>query len=409
MQINKQFTKTLAKNLFAFLVMSLPIAACAPKEPVLQTGIWRGVLLTQDSTEIPFNFEVKITEGDTLIDIITGDSRFEVKDITKKGDSLFINMPLFSSRFAVALVEEGMTGSFIKSSYKMPFLAYPNQPYRIAAGQQKPTTSAAGRWLVKLAENEIIGEFEETNGKVTGSFLTPSGDYRFFEGIVTTENKLIMSCFDGGFVRLFSADMVSNDSLANVKMHSGFSSIEEGSAVRKEDATLPDAYAVTGLKKGYKTLGFSFPNMEGKAVSLKDEKFKNKVVVVQISGSWCPNCFDESRFLVEMYQKYQPNLEVVCLAFERSDDFETAKGEVSKLMAVAKIPYEILVTGYTPPKVKDALPELNNFKAFPTTLIIDKKGVVKKIHSGFSGPGTGVFYKEFVAEFSAQIEGLIVE
>jgi len=121
--------------------------------------------------------------------------------------------------------------------------------------------------LVKLGENEIIGEFEEANGKVTGSFLTPSGDYRYFEGVVTTGNKLIISCFDGGFVRLFTAEMVSNDSLANVKMYSGFSTLEEGTTVRKEDATLPDAYAVTGLKKGYKTLGFSFPNLEGKAVN----------------------------------------------------------------------------------------------------------------------------------------------
>jgi thiol-disulfide isomerase/thioredoxin len=291
----------------------------------------------------------------------------------------------------------------------MPVTAVPNTGWRFTEKPQTPSFSAAGRWLVKLGENEIIGEFAEANGKVTGSFLTPSGDYRFFEGLVTSENKLMLSCFDGGFVRLFTADMVSNDSLSNVKMYSGFKSLEEGTAVRKEDAQLPDAYAITGMKKGYKTLGFSFPNLDGKAVSLKDEQFKDEVVIIQISGSWCPNCLDESKFLTEIFEKYQPNLEVICLAFERPEEFEAAKAEAMKLVNVAKIPYEVLISGYTPSKIKEALPELENFKAFPTTIIIDKKGNVRKIHSGFSGPGTGVHYTNFVKEFDTFVEELIAE
>ncbi|EKD32140.1 MAG: alkyl hydroperoxide reductase/thiol specific antioxidant/Mal allergen [uncultured bacterium] len=397
------------KIIFFLAIGALIFTSCTPKEIKLSAGIWRATLLTSDSTEIPFNFEILIAESDTTIEIITGDYRYKVEDIKKTGDSLFIDMPLFSSRFALLLSNEGLSGNFIRTSYTMPVNAVPNTPWRFTAENQTPSFNAAGRWLVKFADKEIIGEFSEAAGKVTGSFLTPSGDYRFFEGLVTSENKLMLSCFDGGFVRLFTADIVSNDSLANVKMYSGFTSVEEGTAIRKEDAQLPDAYAVTGMKKGYKTLGFSFPNLKGEAVSLKDEQFKDEVVILQISGSWCPNCLDESKFLAEIFQKYQPNLEVVCLAFERPEEFEAAKTEAMKLVNVAKIPYEVLITGFTPSKIKEALPELENFKAFPTTIIIDKKGVVRRIHSGFSGPGTGIHYTNFVKEFTTFIEELIAE
>jgi thiol-disulfide isomerase/thioredoxin len=396
-------------KIFASMTLAvILLVSCSPKEPVLTPGIWRAVLLTSDSTEIPFNFELKIAQ-DTTIEIITGDYRYEVKDIEKRGDSLFINMPLFSSSFALHLTAEGLKGDFLRTSYKMAVNAAPDEDWRFVKEPQSPEFSAAGRWLVRLGEKELIGEFSETAGKVTGSFLTPSGDYRFFEGLVTSENRLMMSCFDGGFIRLFTADMISADSLANVKMYSGFSTLEEGSAVRRKDAVLPDAYSITGMKKGYKTLGFSFPNLDGNAVSLKDERFKDKVVILQISGSWCPNCLDESKFLGEVADKYSPSLEVVCLAFERPEGFEAAKAEAMKLVTVAGIKYEVLITGSSPAKLKEVLPELENFRAFPTTIFIDKKGVVRRIHSGFSGPGTGIHYQNFVKEFTTFVEGLIAE
>lgn len=392
------------------LSLAIIIAAASCKEPVrnIQNGMWRGVLETSDGSQIPFNFELQALPGDTVMNIITGTDLYPVKDIHRMGDSLFISMPLFSSSFRLMLAEDGsLTGKFLKGNYEMPFTATPGVTYRFFETPQTPSVNGAGRWLVTLGKNELIGEFASDGDRLTGSFLSPSGDYRFFEGGVSTDGKLMMSCFDGGFVRLFTGDMVGNDSLANVKMYSGFSSVAEGSAIRKEDAQLPDAYAITGMKKGYSSFGFSFPDINGKQVSLKDDKFKDKVIVLQISGSWCPNCLDETRFLTEMYKKYQPNLEVVCLAFERSTEYDAARTDVMKLVDLCGVPYDVLVTCMPTSGVKDALPELDNFKSFPTTIIIDKKGVVQRIHAGFSGPGTGVHYTNFVNEFTTFIEGLM--
>ena len=277
-------------SILMFFVAGALFFSCG-KQNVLTPGLWRAVLLTEHTVEIPFNFDLTLSDNDTLIYVITGEDRYKVSDIRMVGDSLFINMPLFSAKFALLLQNGVLQGNFIRASYTMPVEMIPSDGdrFKVAKGD---ATQAAGRWLVTLSTrngtHEIIGEFEEHGGKVTGSFLTPTGDYRFFEGVVSNENKLMISSFDGSFVRLFTAD-INGDRLDNIKMYSGKSGVEEGYGVKSPNAELPDAYAVTGLKKGYKTLGFSFPNMKGEAVSLKDERFANKVVVLQISGSWCPN------------------------------------------------------------------------------------------------------------------------
>ncbi len=397
------------KKFFCLLLITVLALSCAKKPVELRSGIWRGILLTKDSSKIPFNFEVKYEGNSSVIEIITGSERMRVDSLERRGDSLFVEMPLFGTRFELLLTNDEMRGELVRRKYRMPFVAYPDQPYRFASKISPDSVSVQGRWLVTLDSDTIIGEFVEEKGVVTGSFLTPTGDYRFFEGIHTDEGKLSLSCFDGGFIRLFTADVTGKDTIKNITMHSGYEGISTGSAVRKEDAQLPDAYSITGLKNGYKTLGFSFPDSDGNMVALTDESLKGKVVILQISGSWCPNCFDESVFLADMWNKYNPSIDVLCLSFERSEDFQKARIEAMRLKSAAKIPYRMLITGKTPSQVKDALPELDNFKSFPTTIVIDKKGIVRKIHSGFSGPGTGVHYRSFVKEFTALIEELIKE
>lgn len=392
-----------------FLVLSVFAASCSRDSIELVPGVWRAALYTSDSTEIPFNFNLIVNENDTLMEVLTADNVYTVNEISRRGDSLFVTMPLFSSGFALAIHKNMMEGKFLRATYDMDVKMWPGIDKRFLSASSDNSTLVAGRWLVNLEGKEIIGEFEESEGRVTGSFLTPSGDYRFFEGIVDQNGELMLSCFDGGFIRLFRAKLEGKDSLSNVKLYSGFKTLETGYAQRRDDAELPDAYSVTGMKKGYSSFGFSFPDLNGKAVSLKDERFKGKVVILQISGSWCPNCLDESKFLSEMKIKYDSSLDVVALAFERVEEYDSAKKDAMKLVTAAGINYDVLVTGHLPSKLGKALPELDNFKAFPTTIYIDKKGNVRRIHSGFNGPGTGTHYYKFVQEFTTFVENLIAE
>jgi thiol-disulfide isomerase/thioredoxin len=383
----------------------------------LKPGIWRGVTKTAAGVEIPFNFEISNPNGRTQLTVINGAERIAVPDVTIKADSVFIRMPLFDSQFRLKLVNGNLTGKWIRNlgtRYAvMDLKATPNTSWRFAT-PQKPAFNITGRWSAVFGygpkKDVTVGEFKQTGAQLTGTFLSTTGDYRYLEGVVTG-NRLYLSCFDGGHNYLFTAT-VSNQKITGGKLYAGLTSVDPWSAVRNEKAKLPDAYSLTALKPGYKKIAFSFKDMNGHKVSLTDKRFKNKVVVVQILGSWCPNCMDETAYLVNYYKKYHPKgVEVVGLAYERTNDFAKSRRTLQQLKTRFNIQYPLLITGYTPVNNDPAksLPMLAKVVGFPTTIIIDRKGDVRKIHTGFSGPGTGKYYTEFKAEFEKLTDELVAE
>jgi peroxiredoxin len=330
-------------------------------------------------------------------------------------------MPLFDSEIRAAYNGNNLSGNWIKhlatSDVFMPFNAEPDASWRFFKADNKSAYNVNGRWSAVFVSEDgkdttiTVGEFNQKGSHVTGTFLTTTGDYRFLEGTVSDDN-LYLSCFDGSHAFLFTGKIQDSVSITDGKFYSGFKSIENWTAKKDPKAMLPDAYALTALKAGQKTISFSFPDLNGKQVSLADDRFKAKVVVVQFMGSWCPNCMDETAYLAPIYEKYKSKgLEVIGLAYERSTDFEKARRNVGSLKDRFDVTYPLLITGYTNDKgqVTKSLPMLNSFEAFPTTIIIDKKGQVRKIHTGFSGPGTGSHYTEFTAEFEKLINSLLAE
>ena len=176
---------------------------------------------------------------------------------------------------------------------------------------------------------------------------------------------------------------------------------------------MPDANALTFLKEGYERLEFSFPDENGKMVSLNDKQFKDKVVIVQLMGSWCPNCLDETKYFTEYYSNNsEKDIAFVALAFEYAKTKSKAFEVIGELKNKIGIEYPILLAQYgTSDKIEaqDKLPMLNHILSYPTSIFIDKKGKVRKIHTGFSGPATGEPYIKFKNEFEAFIEELLVE
>ncbi len=385
----------------------------------LKPGIWRGVLTNSKGNELPFNFEVTTISGKQQLAIINGTERFKVTDVKQKGDSVFIHMPLFNSEFRLKYEGASLKGKWIKhlgnKDALMDFTATPGQTWRFFSSAAKPAFNITGRWSAIFGEDAhkdtTVGEFKQVGSKLTGTFLTTTGDYRFLEGTVAG-NKLYLSTFDGGHAFIFTADINDNKTISNGKFYSGFSGLDQWTAIRNENAKLPDAYSLTYLKPGDKKIAFSFPGLDGKKVSLSDARFKNKVVIVQILGSWCPNCMDETSYLVNYYKKYHPKgVEIIGLAYERTTDFAKSVPTLKQLKNRFNITYPLLITGYTPNRgdPQKSLPMLADFKGFPTTIIIDKKGDVRKIHTGFSGPGTGKYYSEFTKEFEKLTDDLLAE
>ncbi|CAM3722888.1 peroxiredoxin [Mucilaginibacter galii] len=401
------------KQFYIFILLCVS-SFLATAQTKLKTGSWRGVLKPA-AGELPFNFEVKDTAGHQQLTILNAKERFKVNDVKFVGDSVFIRMPLFDSEFRLKQ-EKGMalTGRFIKHlgdrDAITPFTAKQGIKWRFFQAPEKPAYNISGRWSAVFGEgtdrDTTVGEFVQTENKITGTFLTTTGDYRYLEGTVSG-SKLYLSCFDGGHAFLFTANIQDVQTLTN-----GLFGNTPWAAVKNANAKLPDAYSLTVLKPGYKKISFNFPDLEGKKVSLDDARFKNKVVILQVMGSWCPNCMDETAYLVNYYKKYHAKgVEVAGLAYERTADFEKSKKAVLQEKQYFNVPYPLLLTGYTNNKKETAksLPMLSNFLAFPTTIIIDKNGNVRKIYTGFSGPGTGSHYTEFVNEFERLTESLLAE
>jgi len=402
--------------LFSFIVIGF-LTSCQPGIKPMKEGLWRGAFILPQN-EIPFLFEVKGKSADsTFIYLINGADRFQLRNVTYSNDSVTIPLDLYSSILKGKLMENTFEGQLVKVNTDkpvagIPFKAVSGDLPRFPKSNEAPSVSLSGTWDMNIISSDntekTVGNFDQKGSLLTGSILTTTGDYRFFEGVVQGR-KFVMSAFGGSSPYLVKGEFSTDSTFTGEFITPRSASKIEGK--RNPKAALPDAYAASPLKEGFKTIEFSFPNLEGKQISLADPIYKGKVVIVTILGSWCPNCLDENAFLSSWYKEnHQRGVEIIGLGFERKNDFEFAKKSLTNLKTRLDIQYEILFAGQSgTANASKALPALNGIAAFPTTIFIDKKGEVRKVHTGFSGPATGKFYDEFKIEFNQLIDSLIAK
>ncbi len=392
--------------------------SCSKEAPQLQQGSWRAVLHLQDELELPFMMQV---HDDSTFTIQNAAERIRVDEIRIYGDSISIQAPVFEGIFK-GMVKEGgkrITGAFIKPSLDriVPFTMDYGETQRFpVATADTETVRIQGNWETVFSPdsdaNRYIakGIFKQSGEKVTGTFRTTTGDYRYLEGVLQG-NRLQLSTFDGAHAFLFKATVT--DSTMTGIFYSGNHWEEPFTGKRNETYELPDATTLTYLKEGYDRFSFEFPDATGKMISLEDKQYQNKVVLVQIMGTWCPNCMDETRYYVN-YLKEHPNteLEIVALAFEYAPSREKAFASIARLKERLKVPYPILLaqSGSEDKKLaQEKLPMLNHVLSYPTTIFIDKKGEVRRIHTGFNGPATGEKHLAFKKDFEAFVAQLLAE
>ena len=224
------------------------------------------------------------------------------------------------------------------------------------------------------------------------------------------DDDFFLSTFDGAHAYLYKG-RIDGKGHSTGTYWSGLASREEFAGKRDEMRSLGDAENVTQMRADADGLDFTFPDLEGKPVSLKDPQFAGKVVIVALGGSWCPNCHDEAAFLGPYYmQNRERGLEVVELMFEHFGDFPQAAAATRRFREKFNLQYAMLIAG-TSDKDHAAkrLPQLNGVFAFPTTVFLDRKGRVRRIYTGFSGPGTGEHYQKLIEDFDATVEQLLAE
>ncbi len=411
------------KNIINYFLCGVLIATSACTKTAekidMAIGNWKGVLYTEDNTAIPFNFSVMKDSSTYRWVISNADDRLEVDEINIQGDSVFLRMPFYDSEFRFKNLGNSLEGVWIKHladrDVSMKFHAVAGIDERFDNSNSSASANLEGRWeAIFLKPNgdslPAIAELVQEGNRVTGSILTTTGDYRFLEGVLDG-NQLMLSAFDGSYALLFTAELNEENHLVNGMYYSGYNQVRSWTAKRNKLAELADANALTYLKEGYTEFYFSFPDLNNQTVSLSDDRFKEKVVVVQLLGSWCPNCIDETAYLAPYYDQMKgEGLEIVGLAYERKDDFKKAQENLGRLINRLNVHYTILFAGAnTSENLSATLPMLNRVMAFPTKLIIDRKGNLRKIHTGFSGPATGVHFANYKKEFETFIDKLLKE
>ena len=386
-----------------------------------RAGVWRGVLKinAEENMEIPFNFEVSSFNTIKQIVVHNAQEQILVDEITITKDSLNFKMPVFDTEFKTQMIGDSvLSGLWINhnrtENNRMVFEAHFGNYDRFSFSTMDTINLFYnGKWEVTFSSEskdscKAIALFEQSkqSNSISGTFLTETGDYRFLEGTVHN-NQLYLSSFDGSHAYLF----IGNHDDTQIKdgfFYSGNHWKEPWKAKRNDQFALANPENLTHAVSLNEEVDFSFSNSKKNIISLKDKRYKNKPMVIQIMGTWCPNCMDETEYLTSIYDSYNKRgLEFISINYERTTDFEKAKYNVQRLKKKFNVKYEILISGVSgKEEASKSLPFLNKITAFPTTIILDKSHHVKFIYTGFSGPATGLEYEVFKKKFESVLTQL---
>ncbi|PXV65420.1 peroxiredoxin [Dysgonomonas alginatilytica] len=406
------------KYLILGLSAAIGLASCKndkQETQKLKDGKWHAEFSAKDGN-IPFSFEVEKGSSDSLaiVTLINGAERVPLDGITYRGDSVFIPIKAYDTELKGQIKGDTITGLFSRlfseNDKGIEFKAvYGDTPRFSTEGTS--ADSLDGKWDIQfITETETknnVGIFSQKDGILTGSILTNSGDFRYLEG-VSDKSGFRLSAFAGLSPYLIQGKFIDKNNFEGEFITARGSQKIKG--IRNANARLADPYGLTQLKKGYNSIDLKLKDLKGNEVSLSDPRFKDKVVIISVLGSWCPNCLDEAEFLAPWYKENKDRgVEIVGLAFERKDDPEYVQKVLSNLVNKYGITYDVLFGGKIADSEKVLAALDGGLKSYPTTIFIDKKGVVRKIHTGFNGPATGLFYDEFKADFNKLVDELLAE
>lgn len=400
--------------LFVFLFFS----GFAQKENLqkLSRGAWISELQLNDSTVLPFNLVIK--RGLSFI-IKNGEEEIYLERGTIKDDSVHIRFPYFNSELVFKILnKKTINGYWINynkgNNYKIPFSSKKQNGSRFSSVQKtSPSINVNGKWRVVFKPNTpspfpAVGLFRQKENKnsVYGTFLTETGDYRFLEGNCTSDS-LFLSCFDGSHAFLFHARF-ENDSLIG-RFYSGNHWESKWTGKKDPDYQLTSPDELTYVVAS-DVLHFKLKTLDGEDFIFPNKKYENKVTIIQIMGSWCPNCLDEVQYYKELYRKYHDQgLEIISICYETGNNFDDYVANIKRLKNTLELDFTFLVGGSANKGLaSDHFNMLNEVISFPTSIFIGKDAKVKRVHTGFNGPGTGDYYREYIQKTNLLIESLLL-
>ena len=391
-------------------------------------------LFAQNATTIPFIAEIQLNDRLQLqvivalaeknpnspITIYNGKEVYQLSVKKRIGDTIVYQFPAQDAEWRVAFEKDfsEARGWWINYNKKVP-VRYPVHLYMTLSEMiPKPDTifpELFGRWKVVFEpgtpnEEVLVGVFQqEMNGRIFGSFLSETGDYRYLHGYAAN-GKLHLQTYTGYWAFVVEADLNGSDEMTGV-FYSGGKSSSPFKAIKDEKVQLRDEAELTYLiKRDERVVLNNLIKLNGRKTNLDFSK-KGQVTLIQIMGTWCPNCIDETNLLRALKETYGPKgLEIVALGFEVGNDSKKQRSRLKKFAKDLQVNYPVFLAGTSSKEAAAAyFPMLNGIMSFPTSILVDRQGKIIAIHTGFSGPATGTAYTELVEKFKQEIEGALNE
>jgi thiol-disulfide isomerase/thioredoxin len=406
----------------AFYALILPIlftfqgtsSFASKMQKKIQIGDWKGTLNVKLESDLNFLFRVEKKQGVFLFVVQNGKERIELIQKSSSLDSMVLSFPVFDSELRLAIKDKKHLSGFWYNyhkgkNYKIPCTLSHSFDELYKSSKNIPFEVLEGKWEVDFSPEDpykAIGLFEQKERSISGTFLTETGDYRFLTGTLSGKD-FQLSCFDGSHAFLFKGTIEKEK--INGLFISGTHYATEWTAQRNDQFELTHPDSLTKLNSTFRS--FETTDLLGNAFEFDSTYFQGKVTIIQILGTWCPNCMDESLFLKELHQVFfDKGLSILGICYETGNGFDEYRQRIIQYKERMQIPYPLYLGGKASKQLaSQQFPDFSSILSFPTMIVVGKDGKVRKIHTGFYGPGTGSYYQEFTKETKAFIESLCNE
>jgi thiol-disulfide isomerase/thioredoxin len=402
------------KNRFSAFLLFVLIHLCSicyAQKLKLKTGSYTAYLELSSTHKLPVHLSIEKKKKKTILLLHNDQERIELTVTKVIGDTFVLPFPDFDSELRIIVNnKKNIRGNWYnynkKGNYSIPFYAQ-LQPNEIPK-QVKEQVTFEGRWETYFSEDKevALGIFKQQGTNITGTFLTETGDYRYLQGKIEN-NSFYLSTFDGTHAFMITGS--GNDSIIQGNFFSGKHYSTFYTAKKNDEFELRHPDSITVLNKNLPTFSFELQELNGNKYTFPNDQTKNKVVIIQLMGTWCPNCMDETIFYKELYEKYHSKgLEIVSIGYEVGDTFEQQRDKIQRLKERRALEFTFLVGGFASKKLaSEQFSMLNEVISFPTSIYVGKDGEIKRIHTGFNGPGTGEYYEEYKKKTVSLIEELL--
>jgi thiol-disulfide isomerase/thioredoxin len=375
-------------------------------------GLWDATV-TVRGLEVPFRFEIAGDGANTSGSFFNGDARFTSSGGSYKDGTLLINWDYTASRLEATVDDGVIDGKYYRNGRDAKTVyAFHAKRFAPPALESEHVPSIAGLWVIptKTDKGESAWQFivRQSGPEVTAAILRIDGDTGALQGTYK-DGKFVLSHFSGARPSVFEVKLRADGSLDILQDgKTKLTATRSAEAVAKGLPQPTDPSKHTSVKDPTKPFSFAFNDLHGNPVTNEDARFQGKVVLINIAGSWCPNCHDEAPYLVSLYKKYHDQgLEIVVLSFEEADQLQ----DPVRLRAFVKkygIDYTVLMAGDWE-QATTKLPQMANFNAWPTTFFVGRDGLVRGAHAGFPSSGSGELFTKAKEEFEVRVEKLLAE